>query len=551
MSAVQTDPEAPARPPAPRRSPWRTAAIATLAVLVLAWPVAWIVGSRIARGILVREAERLFDARADVGTVQFLPPFWLVASDLTLSGEVGGERVEWLRAGEVHATLVGWPEGGLPPMHLAVDGPVLTLVRTPDGVVDVLDRLRHDAAGADAAGSAPPGTDGAAAAVATAARLPIRALELASARLVVVDRTVPGATPPPLAVGGFDVTAREAGDGRVDLTVAGGDAHLRIHGRGAVELATGSVSIAALDAHLSVRGASAGSAVDVDVAHVAGSVDPGTRSARIDDASVTVAGEPPIVADGLRATLALSDGRLDASDVAARVAGGSVDGTFMLRWDEAPSWQVSGRASDLRLADLARRFPQLGGEGVQGRLSARGSFSGDLAAGESAWLASLAGAGSMRAREGRFYTIPLVSQLLEQAGLSDAGATLTDASAEFRVADGTVTFSQAAIGSTAVGVQGHGEVGFDGRVQLDMVVMPFGSWRSAVERGGVPVVGDVLATLAGKAQELVGKASGALYAFRITGTVQEPRLTPVPVPSLTGAAKNVFESMASGSWTKD
>ena len=548
MPPVQTDREpAPARPSAPRRSPWRTAALATLAVLVLAWPVAWIVGSRVARGVLVREAERLFDARVDVGSVQFLPPFWLVASDLALSSEVGGERVEWVRAGEVRATLVGWPDGGLPPLRLAVDGPVLTLVRTPDGVLDVLDRWRGDAAGADAAA----GTGGDGAAAAAAARLPIRALDLASARLVIVDRTVAGATPPARAVGGFDVVAREAGQGRMDVTVAGGDAHLRVDGRGAVDLATGGVSIAGLDAHLKVGGAASGTTVDVDVAHLAGSVDPGTRSARIDDASVTIAGEPPIVADGVRATLALSDGRLDASDVAARVAGGSVDGTFMLRWDEAPSWQASGRARDLRLADLARRFPQLGGEGVQGLLSARGSFSGELAAGESAWLASLEGSGSMRAREGRFYTIPLVSQLLEQAGLSDAGATLTDASAEFRVADGTVTFAQAAIGSTAVGVQGHGEVGFDGRVQLDMVVMPFGSWRSAVERGGVPVVGDVLAKLAGKAQELVGKASGALYAFRITGTVQEPRLTPVPVPSLTGAAKNVFAGMASGSWTKD
>jgi hypothetical protein len=88
-------------------------------------------------------------------------------------------------------------------------------------------------------------------------------------------------------------------------------------------------------------------------------------------------------------------------------------------------------------------------------------------------------------------------------------------------------------------------VGFDGRVQLDMVVLPFGSWRSAVERGNVPVLGGVLAKLAGKAQQIVGKASGALYAFRITGTVQDPRLTPVPVPALTKSATDALERLAS------
>ncbi|MBM4245497.1 MAG: hypothetical protein FJ148_17100 [Deltaproteobacteria bacterium] len=358
-------------------SPARAAALASLAVLALAWPVAWIVGSWVAHGILVREVERLFDARLEVGSVQFLPPFWLVASDLVLSSDVAGERVVWVRAGEVSATRVGWREGGLPALQVSVDGPVLTSFRTPGGVLDVLDRWRGNA------------------------------------------------------------TVDEAGE------------------------------------------------------------------------------------------------------------------AFGLRWDEAPSWHASGDARALDLARLERRFPQLGGDHVQGILSATGSFSGDLDRDASAWRASLAGSGRMRAREGRFYTIPLVSQLLEQAGLSDAGGTLTEASAEFRNSDGTVYLSQVALGSTVVGAQGDGEVGFDGRVRLDMVVMPFGSWRSAVARGNVPVIGGALAQLAGKARELVGKASGALFAFRITGTVQQPQLTPVSVPSLTRSATSLFDHMASGSWTLD
>lgn len=547
MPAVPSTADTPVRPAG--RSPWRRAALALLAVLVLAWPVGWIVGSRIARGVFVREAERLFDARLEVGSVQFLPPCWLIASDLALSSGLGGERIDWVRAQSLRVTLAGWPSGGLPPMHVTVDGPVLTVVRTPDGLLTVLDRWRGgDTIVADAGAGAAPGpaaspADG----TSDGGRLPITALELASARLDFVDRTTPAASPPPvpLGVGGFDVSAWPGEGGVVDVSVSGGDAHLRLDGRGSYDLATHAVAIASLDAHVRVGAAAAGAVAEVDVEHLTGSVQPDARSARIDGASVTIAGEPPIVAAGVEATLALGDGRLDASDVAARVAGGNVHGTFGIRWDEAPSWQASGEASGLRLADLARRFPQLGGDGVRGALSASGTFSGAIGAREDAWLASLEGSGRMRARDGRFYTIPLVSRLLEQAGLSDAGTTLTEASAEFRVADGTVHLDEAALGSTAVGVQGHGDVGFDGRVQLDMVVLPFGSWRSAVERGNVPVLGGVLAKLAGKAQQIVGKASGALYAFRITGTVQDPRLTPVPVPALTKSATDALERLAS------
>jgi uncharacterized protein involved in outer membrane biogenesis len=533
-----------------RRPPWRRVALAVLALLVMAWPVAWIVGSRIARGVLIREAERLFDAQLEVGSVQLLPPFWLVASDLALWSELNGERVDWLRAGELHATLVGWSFGGLPTARVTVVGPALTVVRTPDGVVDLLDRWRGSDHTATVLADgrtplAPP----------AATRLPIETLDVTAARLDFLDRTASASDAAPLAarlgLGGFDLSARRGAGDAIDLTVIGGDAHLKVDGHGALDPATRTVTIARLDAHLRVGGAAPGTIADVAVEGLSGAVQLAERTARIDGATITIAGEPPIIVQDAHATLALSDGQLEARDAAANVAGGSVGGTFALRWDEEPSWQASGTVDGLRLADLAPRFPQLGGAGVRGALSARGSFSGALAAREDAWLASLAGSGSMRVRDGRFYTIPLVAQLLQQAGMSDAGVTLTEASAVFRIANGSVTLDPAALGSTSVGVQGHGVVGFDGGVRLDMAVMPFGSWRSAVERGGVPVVGGALASLAGKAQELVGKASGALYQFHITGTVEKPRLTPVPVPALTNSASSLFDRMASGSWASE
>lgn len=287
------------------RSPWRLPALVVLGVLVLAWPVGWIVGSRIARVVLVREAERLFDARLEVGSVQFLPPCWLSASELALTSELAGQRVDWIRAHRLRVTLLGWPSGGLPPIHVAVDGPVLTVVRTPEGVVDVLDRWRGGAASAvvsdasvapDALADAP-------------VRPRVTGLDLADARLDFVDRTTPGASPPPvpLGVGGFDLSARPGQGGTVDVTVSGGDTHLRLDGRGSIDLATRAIAIVSLDAHVRIGAAAAGAVAEIDVEHLTGSLQPAARSARIDGATITIAGEPPIVADGVAATLALGE----------------------------------------------------------------------------------------------------------------------------------------------------------------------------------------------------------------------------------------------------
>jgi len=65
------------------------------------------------------------------------------------------------------------------------------------------------------------------------------------------------------------------------------------------------------------------------------------------------------------------------------------------------------------------------------------------------------------------------------------------------------------------------------------------------------VVGDALASLAGKVQSLFGKASALVYQFRISGTVEDPKLVAVPVPVLTNTAAAVFGRMVTVGWDGD
>lgn len=534
--------------PSTGRRRWGRALVAVLGALALAWAVAWSVGSQIARRMLTQTAEELFDARFEAVAVRYLPPFWLVAQDVALTGEHAGGRVAWLRVPSLRVRLASLPlGGGIPAVaQVTVSGPVVTVLRDRDGVHDLLDLWRGDAGGG--------------------APVVPHALTIERARIEVIDRTGADAAPdgalpvaaaaasPPLTIGDFDLDASLGGHGVIAFTLRGGEARLDLDAAGTLDPSTWQLALDRLEAHAAVGGSDAApdSRTQVTLAGVRGNADLRAATATLDDGAITVGGTPPIAAEGLRATIALADEALAVSDASARVAGGVVrNASLTVRFHPEPGWQATGEASDLDLSQIARRYPQLGGETVRGRASGRGTFSGAVAVVDEAFLASLRGQGQMRVTAGRFYEVPLVAKLLEQAHMSSEGATLTEAAARFHVADATIHLDDAVFGSTAVGVQGGGTVGFDGQVALDMTVVPLGSWRERVQGAGVPLIGGALASLAGKVQSAFGSASAALYQFRIGGTVQDPVLTPVPVPALTDAAAEAFGHLATHGWTGD
>lgn len=508
---------------------------ALLGALVLAGIAAWLVGSSVARRLVIAEAEKRLEARVEIGGVRYVPPLWVGLDDVVVVSERGGERTEWLRLGSVGARLASFPPfGELRLAEVAVEAPVLTVVRTPDGARDVLDLWR----GGEAEETRRP---------------PLDALRATDARLVLVDRTGSGPSTEPVTLGDFalalDATATP---GAFALTLDGGDAQLAAQAQGTLDLAARTLVLSRLDAQASVAGAGTaapdgGPMPSAELRGVAVDVDLAQRTVQLGGGTIALGGATPVLLDDVRGTLALADESLEGSGIAVRVGGGRASGGFVVRFDEQPGWQASGDVTNVDLAEVARLLPALGGK-VAGRLTGGGSFSGALGSDVATQLGALRGSGHARVREGEFYRLPLVASLLEQAGMSSEGATLREAAAEFRIADRTIHFDEAALGSSSIGVQGHGDIRFDGGLALVMIVVPLGSWEGQVARADVPVIGGALAKLAGAAQTAFGKASAAIYEFNVTGTMQAPVLMPVPVPVLTRPAAKVFGRMADGQW---
>jgi len=499
----------------------------------VAWVAVWLFGSSVARRLVIAEAEKRLAARVEIGSLRILPPLWVEVKDLVVASELYGERVEWLRVGAARVRVASLPPfADLRLAAVEADDPVLTLVRTPQGLRDVLDLWR----GEDTEETADP---------------PVDVVRAAGARLVVLDRT--GATPPraPASLGGFSlVLDATSTPGSFALSLAGGDRQLSAQGEGTLDLRARTLTLARLDAQASLDSPGATDGAAGPLAALRGMVlaaDLARRTVRVDGGSVAL-GSAPLLLEDVRVRLALGDEKIDGTDLAVRVGGGKASGTFQLRFDEQPGWSAAGDAANVDLAQVAELFPALGGGKVAGRLTGSGSFSGALTADVGEQLVSLRGSGRMKVREGEFYRLPLVAKLLEQANLSSEGVTLSNAAADFRIERRTIHLDETAIGSSSIGVQGHGDVGFDGTLALDMIVVPLGDWRSQMERAGVPVVGEALAKLAGAAQSLFGKASAAIYEFHVSGTMDDPYLTPVPVPVLTRGAATVFGRMADGLW---
>jgi hypothetical protein len=145
--------------------------------------------------------------------------------------------------------------------------------------------------------------------------------------------------------------------------------------------------------------------------------------------------------------------------------------------------------------------------------------------------------------DGKLFEIPVLSDVLGRAGMGK-GLIGSEAAARFEIGDGKILVRQAAIGSPAIGVEGHGTVGFDRSLNLDVVVAPLGQWKDRLRQTGVPFVSKAIGEVAGAVQGVVNAAASTLlYEFHVGGTGAAPTITPVPAPFLTKSGAAIFTSM--------
>jgi hypothetical protein len=152
--------------------------------------------------------------------------------------------------------------------------------------------------------------------------------------------------------------------------------------------------------------------------------------------------------------------------------------------------------------------------------------------------------GDFDIRHGHFADIPVLKEALAKVKEANA-ATVGEAAAIFNISHRQIYFDQAAANAPAVGVQGHGTLGFNGSVNMSFIATPLADWREKLASTDVPILNTVGALIAGKAQAAVNVAESAvLYQYRVTGTVSDPKTEQIPAPVLTDAIRPLFQKMS-------
>jgi len=152
--------------------------------------------------------------------------------------------------------------------------------------------------------------------------------------------------------------------------------------------------------------------------------------------------------------------------------------------------------------------------------------------------------GQFEIYQANLWDIPALQRIAARVSIARKALTVSRAAAFFRVADQRVHLKDAALSAPVLGMQGSGTVGFDGQLDLDVVVAPLADWQDKIDKSGVPLVSDVAGDVADRIQKLLNKATGdLLYKFHVSGTASDPQLTTVAAPAITQPAARLFGSM--------
>jgi AsmA-like C-terminal region len=237
-------------------------------------------------------------------------------------------------------------------------------------------------------------------------------------------------------------------------------------------------------------------------------------------------------------TFELRSARLDLRELPARVVfreisadlwGGTASAVGHWMFGEEQSYK--GRIT-LRDIDLRKLL-------TQSRLSGRGFLVAEVQ-GNTDSLSSLKASGEVEIVDGDFFELPIFSALFEQMKAKQV-ITAAEAGALFDIDSGVIHLRRAAVSAPVLGLQGGGEIGFDGNVKLEAVATPLADWRANVKKAKIPIVSDVAGEVAGGIQRMVNAVGGTLlYQFRIDGSVKEPQVSTVLVPVLSAQDAEVL-----------
>jgi hypothetical protein len=163
--------------------------------------------------------------------------------------------------------------------------------------------------------------------------------------------------------------------------------------------------------------------------------------------------------------------------------------------------------------------------------------------GEGVDLNTITGHGDVRIADGQLWQFPIMQSVASKTKIAREALTAGEAAAMFDIANSQIQVSSAAINSPALGLQGNGTVGFDGKLDLSVIAAPLGDWQAHVKKTGIPFVSAVVGDIAGQLQKVVNSASELLYQFHVTGVVGQPVVEAEASTKLSDTKAAIFAEM--------
>lgn len=210
------------------------------------------------------------------------------------------------------------------------------------------------------------------------------------------------------------------------------------------------------------------------------------------------------------------------------------EGTIFLPGDTRYDVNGTLRGIDLRqlvksISDPTKKPTPLFGHANM-VLHASGMIPGD----DRPFLNFVTGSGEVEVKDGDFWRIPVMQGIADKSNVQTA-MTVGQAAATFTVSDGAVHLRHAAVSAPALGVEGKGDVGFDGRMKLNCITTVLGNWAEKFD------VGDdgTFSRWVNQVQQTLNNVTqAAVMNIRVGGTIDNPDLQAVPAPFLEEPTKN-------------
>lgn len=199
----------------------------------------------------------------------------------------------------------------------------------------------------------------------------------------------------------------------------------------------------------------------------------------------------------------------------------------------------AGRASlDVSNVDLAKLMPVLVPSGERNHKGIlNGQFNAAFTEGS---LSKLVGDGKFRIDGGEFAKVPVLGEISKHLKLGQGLFIARNASGRFTLADRKATFHRIAISTSALRIRGTGDVGFDKRINFSVYADAAANWERDIKQTKIPILSDLGGAIAGGTQKVLGTVSKQFTHLRVTGTLDQPKAMPAPVPLLTENIARLF-----------